>query len=62
MSEGWAMAALLVVPPLHIYRQLKQAYALSRVGAVGRTLLLVLFALVAATLFFLLLVTIGIAE
>jgi hypothetical protein len=61
-TQGLVMAALLIVPPVHIYRQLKGAYELSRAGALWRTALLILFALIAATLFFVLLVAIGIAE
>jgi hypothetical protein len=59
MPSGAIAAAVLVVPPVHIYRQLKQAYELSRIGALWRTLLLIAFALVAIGLFLLLLVAIG---
>lgn len=50
---------LFFVPPFHMYRQLKGAYQLSRLGALIRTVLLVAFAFVAATLFLLAAVAIG---
>ncbi|HEY9553002.1 DUF3667 domain-containing protein [Allosphingosinicella sp.] len=51
--------AILIIPPLHIYRQLKGAYQLSRWSALWRTFTLVIFAFIAASLFFSLLVTAG---
>ena len=50
---------IAIVPPYHIYRQLRGAYQLSRFSALWRTLVLVQFAFVAMFLFFLLLVAIG---
>ena len=54
-----ASLAILLVPPIHIYRQLRGAYQLSRWSAIWRTAALIVFAFVAATLFFLLLLTLG---
>lgn len=51
--------AILIIPPLHIYRQLKGAYRLSRWSALWRTFTLAIFAFIAASLFFSLLVTAG---
>jgi hypothetical protein len=42
---------LFFVPPFHMYRQLKQAYELSRFSAIMRTMALVTFAFIAAALF-----------
>jgi hypothetical protein len=39
------------LPPFHMYRQLKEAYSLSRAGALWRTLALTVFAFVAIGLF-----------
>ncbi len=50
---------MLIVPPIHMYRQLRGAYQLSRFGALWRTVMLVNFAFVAAGLFFALLVALG---
>ena len=46
-----------VIPPLHIYRQLKGSYALSRVGALWRTGLLLFFSAFVLTLWAVVLVT-----
>ena len=51
---------LFFIPPLHMYRQLKGAYGLSRISALLRTLALVTFALVAGILFFVTIFAIGI--
>ena len=47
------------VPPIHIYRQLRGAYELSRWSALWRTSVLLMFAFIAIALFFSLLVGIG---
>lgn len=59
VTEVIAGFAILFVPPLHIYRQLRGAYALSRWSAIWRTLVLINFAFIAATLFFTLLLALG---
>jgi hypothetical protein len=59
VSEGLLLLALLGLPPLHMYRQLKGAYQLSHFGALWRTFMLLAFALFAGLLFFLLLMAIG---
>ncbi|WP_243444776.1 DUF3667 domain-containing protein [Sphingosinicella humi] len=59
ISEGLLILAMIIVPPLHIYRQLKGAYGLTRFGAIWRTILLVNFAFVAGGFFFTLLVMLG---
>jgi len=51
---------LFFVPPFHMYRQLKGAYQLGRFGALWRTLALVTFAFVAASLFLVVAVAIGV--
>ena len=55
---GVAIAAGLV-PPVHIYRQLKGTYGLSRRGALWRTALLLLFAILALSLFAMAVVVLG---
>lgn len=61
LGAGGTLTALAItlVPPLHIYRQLRGAYALTRWSAIWRTVLLVNFAFVAVTLFLMLLMAIG---
>jgi len=51
--------AITFLPPIHIYRQLRGAYSLSRFSAIWRTAFLLIFAFVAASLFFALLVALG---
>ena len=52
-AAGWngAIAVAMFVPPVHMFRQLKGAYGLTRLGALWRTVLLTLFAITAALLF-----------
>jgi hypothetical protein len=45
LGEGLAGLAILLVPPIHMYRQLRGAYSLSRWSAVWRTFLLINFAI-----------------
>ena len=52
----------LMVPPFHMYRQLKQAYGLTQLGALWRTALLVSFAAVGALLFIFLQVALGLFD
>ena len=54
---GVAWAAL--VPPVHMYRDLKGAYGLSRSGALWRTALLLLFAVIALSLFAMTVIVLG---
>ena len=58
-----SIAGLLwLLPPFHMYRQLKGAYGLSRRGAIWRTILLTMFALIVVSLFAALLVGMGTLE
>ena len=52
--------ALVLIPPVHIYRQLRGAYRLGVFGAVWRTAALLTFAAAALILFLLLLLAIGV--
>jgi hypothetical protein len=55
-----SLASLLFfVPPIHMYRHLKQSYELGRWSAILRTIALTTFAFVAAGLFFAMTVAIG---
>ncbi|HYE28637.1 MAG TPA: DUF3667 domain-containing protein [Allosphingosinicella sp.] len=58
---GEALASFLIlVPPVHIYRQLRGAYLLSRWSALWRTVALLFLANVALALFALLLLALGV--
>jgi hypothetical protein len=52
--------ALVLLPPIHMYRQLHQAYETSRFGAFWRMTALTLFAMTALTLFAALIITLGV--
>ncbi|MGZ8349942.1 MAG: DUF3667 domain-containing protein [Allosphingosinicella sp.] len=58
-TDGVSKLAFTFIPPLHMYRQLRGAYGLRRFSAIWRTVFLIFFALVAGTLFFLGLLTLG---
>ena len=58
-TEVVAGLALTLIPPIHMYKQLKGTYELGRFRALWRTVLLVWFAFISATLFFLMLLTLG---
>jgi hypothetical protein len=50
------------VPPVHMYRQLRGTYGVSRSGAVWRAILLTIFAIIAVALFASLLIALGVFE
>lgn len=52
--------AMLFIPPIHMYRQLRGAYQLSRWSALWRTFVLLNFAFIAASLFFTGLLALGV--
>ena len=57
-SAATALAAMFI-PPIHLFRQLKQAYRLNWASALLRTFILINFCWITATLFFVLLLGIG---
>ena len=59
---GGVAAVMFIVPPLHMYRQLRGAYDLSRASAAWRTLVLCLFAGTALLLFGLMMLALGISD
>lgn len=59
LSGGILDLAFLLIPPAHIYRQLRGAYGLSRFSALWRMFALLIFATVALTLFGMLLILLG---
>jgi hypothetical protein len=60
LPSGVASLIPLLVPPVHMYRQLRGAYSLSRFSALWRTFVLLNFTAVALSLFMLLLVALGV--
>lgn len=59
MSDGWLIAAGVLVPPIHLFRQLKQAYQLSAIETVFRFLFLCITIWISIFLFIAVLVTLG---
>ncbi|HEX8308067.1 MAG TPA: DUF3667 domain-containing protein [Allosphingosinicella sp.] len=60
VPDVFALLAITFVPPVHMYRQLRGAYALSRWSALWRTFVLINFAFIAAALFFTGLLALGV--
>ncbi len=58
-GAGSLAAALLLIPPVHIFRQLSGAYALGWWGALWRTAALILAAVMVLGLFVLLIIAVG---
>lgn len=59
VSEGWIVAACLILPVVHLFRQMKQAYQLGFFSALVRTMVLLGGIVVVVTIFMLLLVLLG---
>lgn len=60
---GWmAVLAAGIIPPLHMYRQLKGTYGLGRWGALWRLFWLLNITLIASTMFTLMLLYLGVAD
>ena len=59
VADAIIALAVSFIPPVHVYRQLRGAYCLSRWSAVWRTFLLLIFAFVALSLFVTLLLMLG---
>ncbi len=55
----WVFAALLVIPPIHLYKQLRGTYALSRFSALWRLMALSLFIWIVVILFLQALLVLG---
>ena len=59
VSGGLLFFAAVLIPPVHIYKQLRGAYALSRFSAGWRTMVLLIFISVILALFVNLLLMLG---
>lgn len=62
IAEGWIVMASFLVPPLHMFVQLRGAYALRKRSALWRTIALLVFAGFALTAFVVLLLLRGLTE
>jgi Protein of unknown function (DUF3667) len=57
---GLAIAANLIIPPIHMYKQVRYAYGTSRFGAAWRMMMLIMFSFVVLALFVMLIITLGV--
>lgn len=62
VPSGAIVLAAFAIPPFHMYRQLKGAYELSRMGALWRLAWLLFFITMTTTLFIMLLLYLGAAD
>jgi hypothetical protein len=60
LPNAAAVVACLAIPPVHMFRQLRGAYALRWFSALWRTILLVFFAMIALGLFLIVLIALGV--
>jgi hypothetical protein len=60
IGAGAMFNAMMFLPPIHMYRQLRGAYRLPRFSALWRTFMLLMFASIAASLFMSLLLFLGV--
>jgi hypothetical protein len=59
LGPGWAAALLFIGAPLHLYKQLRYAYGLTRFSALWRFFVLLFFILIVQTLFLQALLVLG---
>ena len=62
LAEGWIVMAALLVPPIHMFVQLRGAYSLRKRSALWRTIALINFAAFVLTAFLVLLLLRGLTE
>jgi len=62
LGGGWLAMAVLVLPPAHMFRQLRGAYSLRKRSALWRTVLLLVFAWTSLLAFFALLLMHGLTD
>lgn len=59
VASGWVVAALVLIPPIHLYKQLRHAYGLSRLSTLWRLVALTVFISVILVLFLQMLLLFG---
>ena len=60
VAGGFIVLAALLIPPIHMYRQLRGAYGIGRMSALVRTVALLVFAFWAMSAYFFLLIAMGV--
>jgi len=61
VGSGWIIAAAIFLPPVHMYKQMRQAYGLSRFGALWRLAAMLVFIVIVLVLFLQLLLILGLS-
>ncbi|WFL75994.1 DUF3667 domain-containing protein [Altererythrobacter arenosus] len=59
IGGGWVFTALAIIPPVHIYKQLRGTYGISRFSALWRLILLLVFVVVILLMFLQILLLLG---
>ena len=62
LGEGWIVLSVFLLPPIHMFRQLRGAYSLRKRSALWRTAVLLVFAWAALLSFFILLMVHGLTD
>ncbi|MCU6454249.1 DUF3667 domain-containing protein [Sphingomonas sp. A2-49] len=62
IGSGWIVLAVFLLPPVHMFRQLRGAYSLRKRSALWRTVALLVFAWAALLAFFILLTVHGLTD
>jgi hypothetical protein len=60
IADGIIVLAVMLIPPVHMYRQLRGAYGIGRVSALLRLTALLIFAFWALSAYLFLLITMGV--
>jgi hypothetical protein len=60
VMDGLIVLSAMLIPPVHMYRQLRGAYGIGRAGALLRLAALLIFAFFALLAYLLLLLTMGV--
>ena len=59
ITQGWLLLAFTIIAPLHLYKQLRGTYSLSRFSTAWRLVMLTGFILIILTMFLQLLLVLG---
>ncbi len=62
LASEWLVSLLILVVPVHMFAQLKGAYALSTASALWRAVMLLFLSMVTLALYFALIVTLGVVD
>ena len=52
----------MIIPPIHMYKQMRGAYASGRITALIRTIALIVFGIIALTIYLVILLALGVTH